>query len=100
MKLEPCPFCNSVHLEIVNGECDDTYRAIQCNNCGALGPGTRLKGQATVTEAWNKRPLYEKLRKEIDKVAEFAREWGFLEHRADRAEHDDQRHQRQGQRPG
>lgn len=79
MNLEPCPFCNSVNLEIVNGECDDTYRAIQCNNCGALGPGTRLKGQATVTEAWNKRPLYEKLRKEIDKVAEFAREWRAAE---------------------
>lgn len=59
-ELKPCPFCNGIKLDIIDGECEGfggIGKAVVCNynqgGCGATG-GFRPTEEEAI-EVWNRR---------------------------------------------
>ena len=52
LKVAPCPFCGGVELFLL--EVDLSQWAIECRECGSIGPDSNGSDQAA--HAWNKRP--------------------------------------------
>lgn len=57
IELLPCPFCGNPFLSM--GKTELGWQAIQCDECGTLGPSVELE-RIKIIRRWNTRTLQPK----------------------------------------